>query len=262
MQVPLYDVRVEEEDGEFVKLKVELPGGFVALLLALGRGCCPQIQPLLPAAAPTQPSAVLRAGVASASDITVRIEPPHVVHVEVPQRYCLALELAVAIDAAADDVRFRKKTGKLTMYCRVVRTAAPAGEAPTAEQADVQQQCDQQPGQANSAALEQAEQQRQADKQAAAAAAAAAKRQQEEAQAAAAARQAEAQRRLEEQAAAAAAAAAKAEAEAEAEAEWRRERQRQIEEQKRRLQQQAEAVKRKREQRLAANLAAGQEWLR
>lgn len=35
VQVPLYDGRVvEEEDGEFVKLKVELPGGFVALLLA------------------------------------------------------------------------------------------------------------------------------------------------------------------------------------------------------------------------------------
>jgi hypothetical protein len=216
VQVPLYDVRVvEEEDGEYVKLNVELPGGFsdCAWGGSLDAGCvvCDAFDQT-----PQRCGVVLRAGVASASDITVRIEPPHVLHVVVPQRYCLALELAVGIDAAADSVRFRKKTGKLTMYCRVVST----GEAATATQPDMQRRPDQPPAgpvwQSNSAALEHAEQQREADKPAAAAeaeaaaAAAAVIKQQEEAQAATAARQAKAQRRRAQEAVAAAAAAAEA----------------------------------------------------
>lgn len=72
------------------------------------------------------------AGVSSASEISVRIEPPDTVHVHVPDRYQLHLKLAVPIAAQADSVRFKTRTAKLTMNCLVV---SPEQEA-AIQQAD------------------------------------------------------------------------------------------------------------------------------
>jgi hypothetical protein len=72
------------------------------------------------------------AGVSSASEISVRIEPPDTVHVHVPDRYQLHLKLAVPIVAQADTVRFKTRTAKLTMNCLVV---SPEQEA-AIQQAD------------------------------------------------------------------------------------------------------------------------------
>jgi hypothetical protein len=76
--------------------------------------------------------AAAAAGVSSASEISVRIEPPDTVHVRVPDRYQLHLKLAVPIAAQADTVRFKTKTAKLTMNCLVV---SPEQEA-AIQQAD------------------------------------------------------------------------------------------------------------------------------
>jgi hypothetical protein len=84
-------------------------------------------------------STVTAAGVESARDISVRIEPPDTVHVRVPDRYQLHLKLAVPIAAQADTVRFKTKTRKLTMNCLVVspeQEAAIQAEASGGAQAD------------------------------------------------------------------------------------------------------------------------------
>jgi hypothetical protein len=58
------------------------------------------------------------AGVSTAQEISVRIEPPHTVTVTVPRRYQLVLTLAVPIAPRAEKVTFRSKAAKLLMTCR------------------------------------------------------------------------------------------------------------------------------------------------
>ena len=72
----------------------------------------------------------------SASDISVRIEPPDTVRVQVPNRYQLHLKLAVPIAAQADTVRFKGRTSKLTMHCLVVGPERAAVTQQTAQHAD------------------------------------------------------------------------------------------------------------------------------
>jgi hypothetical protein len=60
------------------------------------------------------------AGVSTASEISVRIEPPHSVTVTVPRRYQLVLTLAVPIAARAEKVLFKSKAARLLMTCRCV----------------------------------------------------------------------------------------------------------------------------------------------
>jgi hypothetical protein len=76
----------------------------------------------------------LCAGVTSASSINVHIIPPNAVTVDVPHRYHLRLQLAVGIHCKADSVKFKPRTGKLTVNCRVL-TAAEAATVEAAAEA-------------------------------------------------------------------------------------------------------------------------------
>jgi len=105
------------------------------------------------------------AGVSSVSDNTVRIEPPDTVRVHVLGRYHLQLRLAVPIAPQAEAVKFKSRSGKLTMNCRVLssdevtmnsrarsRARSSAAAAAAAEAAAAEAEWQQQEGRAAAAA--------------------------------------------------------------------------------------------------------------